>query len=272
MKTSGKFSLLLTIVLLLGVELNSAQQMSVKPFSVTQSNLINELKAIKISSPKISDADFSKQANLLLEKQGINFVFAFDGATCQKIEAAKTKLKDPNAPLNLKTTLKSPLGESASLLLPEPIFDTSECVPCRVSLPVFEATTQDFVTSVEGKNIKFYLPSNFKINEVSLVDNKDLKTVKKSWKIPFRTTPLSISDSGNIIYLGFAEPELKDLTLLIYSEGVFQFAPKSEIDLDKKSALVKDFPKDAGNPNLSFIKFTMGEIVQILKFSTACGN
>lgn len=264
--------IILLLIFFIGTEINSAQQTTFKPFSVTQSNLINDLKAIKTSNPKITDIEFSKMANLLLEKEGINFVFAFDAATCQKIEAAKSKLKDPNAPLNLKTTLKSPLGENASLLLPEPIFDTSECVPCRVSLPVFEATTQDFVTSVEGKNIKFYLPSNFKINEVSLVDDKDLKTVKKSWKIPFRTTPLSISDSGNILYLGFAEPELKDLALMIFNEGVFQFTSKSEIDTDKKGSPIKDFPKDATNPNLAFLKFKSGEIVQTLKFSTGCAN
>ncbi len=267
-----KFTFFLLLSILIGTQLLFAQQVTVAPFSVKQSNLIEDLKTLRISNPKISAAEFSKQANSLLEKQGINFVFAFDAATCQKIEAAKSKLKDPNAPLNLKATLKSPLGESAALLLPEPAFTKTDCLPCYVSIPVMEATAKDFVTSVEGKNIKFFLPANFILSDVFLVDNADLKTVKKSWKIPFRTIPLSISDSGNIIYLGFAEPELKDLALMVFSEGVFQFTPKNEIDADIKVSPLKDFPKDALNANLSFLKFKSGELIQTIKFSTACGN
>jgi hypothetical protein len=141
-----------------------------------------------------------------------------------------------------------------------------------VELPMLEATAQDFVTLVEGRNIKFFLPSNFTLNEAFLVDAKDLTTVKTRWKIPFRTTPLSVSDSGNILYLGFNEPELSDLVLMVYSEGVYQFGTKSDIDAEKKSAPMKDFPKDAANPNLSFIKFTSGDLNQVIKFSTPCAN
>jgi len=250
----------------------NAQQVSVKPFSVVQSNLISDLKAAKISNPKITAQEFVKTANSLLEKQGLNFVVAFDANTCQKISQAIAGLKDKTAPLNLRTALKSPVGENANLLLPEVNFSKNECVPCFVRLPILEVTAQDFVTLVEGKNIKFFLPSNFILNEAFLVDEKDLTTVKARWKIPFRTAPLSVSGNGNILYLGFPEPELSDLALMAYSEGVFQFCAKSEIDVEKKGVLLKEFPKNASNPNLAFIKFTGGETNQIIKFSTACEN
>jgi predicted sulfurtransferase len=87
----------------------NAQQVSVKPFSVTQSNLINDLKATKSSNPKLTTDELVKTGNLLLDKQGINFIVAFDANTCQKISQAIANLKDKTAPLNLRTALKSPL-------------------------------------------------------------------------------------------------------------------------------------------------------------------
>ena len=251
----------------------NAQRVEFKPFSVVQSNLLKDLRAVQIANPKIAPEEFVKTANSLLEKQGLNFVVAFDPATCLKISQEIAKLKDKTAPLNLRTALKSPIGENASLLLPEINFSKAECVPCFVHLPILETTGKEFVTIVNGQNIKFFLPSNFILNEAVLVDEKDLSTVKTRWKIPFRTTPLSVSDDGNILYLGFSEPELKDLVLMIYAaEGVYQFAAQSELDAAKKGTLLKDFPKDANNPNLAFIKFTSGETNQIVKFSTVCPN
>ncbi len=248
-------------------------QYTAKPFSIAPSNLIEELRAAKAANPKMTTAEFVKTANSLLDKQGMNLVVAFDAATCQKISQAIAARKDKTAPLNLNTALKSPLGESANLLLPEVSFARTECVPCFVRLPILETNGKEFVTLVEGKNIKFFLPANFIFNEAFLVDAKDLKTVKNSWKLPFRTTPLSVSDSGNILYLGFPEPELSDLALMAFGrEGVYQFTAKSDIDTGKKGSLIKDFPRDANNPNLAFIKFTSGETIEIIRFSTGCAN
>lgn len=271
MKTPTKFVLFFLILTFFSIS-SAAQQVAVKPFSVTPSNLIADLKAAKAVNLKISTEGFVKTANALLEKQGINFNVAFDAATCQKISQAIAAMKDKTAPLNLRTTLKSPVGDNASLILPEVSFAAENCTPCFVRLPIMEVTAKEFVTSVEGRNIKFFLPSNFILNEASLVDEKNLSSVKTTWKIPFRTTPFSISDDGTILYLGFNEPELSDLTLLAFSAGVFQIAAKSAIDQDKKGVLLRDFPKDAANPNLAFIKFTSETATQIIKFSNACGN
>ena len=272
MKTTVNFLFCLFALCFLPSAVN-AQRAEIKPFSVVQSNLLNDLKAAKTANPKLSTEEFVKTANGLLEKQGMNFIVAFDPNTCQKISQAIASLKDKSAPLNLRTALKSPLGENANLILPEVSFSKNECVPCFVRLPILEVTGKEFVTRVEGRNIKFFLPSNFILNEAVLVDEKDLTTVKTRWKLPFRTTPLSVSDSGNILYLGFAEPELSDLALMAYgAEGVYQFTAKSDLDPAKKGALLKDFPKDAANPNLAFIKFTGEGTNQVIKFSTNCGN
>lgn len=271
MKKAYKFLFSFSFIFLFG-SIIFAQKVDIKPFAVAQTNTVDELRKIKSVNPKIATEEFVKTANSLLEKKGMNFVFAFDADTCRKIEQAKKARKDQNAPLNLRTALKSATGEPASLLLPEPGFDRSECASCYVSMPVLELTDKDFITIVEGSNIKFNLPQNFIASEADLVDGKDLTTVKTRWKLPFRATPLSVSDEGDILYVGFAESELSDLILMIYNDGAFQFAAKTYVDVGKKGILLKDFPKDASNPNLAFIRFEKNGTSQTIKFSKRCEN
>lgn len=125
---------------------------------------------------------------------------------------------------------------------------------------------------VLGRNVKFHLPPNFVINEAALVEGDGKAVVITRWKIPFRTTPLTVSEDGNVLYLGFAEPELKDLALIIFSEGSFRFVDRKEVDLERKGFLIKNVPKDPNNPNLSFLKFENARAKHIVRFPTSCGN
>ena len=242
------------------------------PFSLTPSTIIDQLKRIKAATPKILSKEFAATANSLLDAEGLNFIVAFDAATCQKIELAKKNLKNPNDPLNLRAALKSVNGEPANLQLPEASFAKTECGSCFVSLPLLEATPKDFVIKVLGRNIKFHLPQNFVINEAALVEDDGMAVVTTKWKIPFRTTPLTVSEDGNVLYLGFAEPELKDLALIVFGEGTFQFIDRKEVDSERKGILMKDTPKDPNNPNLSFLKFENARAKHIVRFPTNCGD
>lgn len=272
MKTNLKILFVLFLCVAVSVRIN-AQQVSIKPFSVGQSKVIDELKRLKTNNPKITTEELLKTGNALLDKQGLNFIVGFDTNTCQKIGQIKAAQKTPNAPLNLRTTIKSPLGEAASLLLPEAVFAKNECFPCFVALPFLEITNQDFVTVVEGNNLKFFLPANFFVNEIFLVDEKDLTTIKKKWKIPFKTVPLSISDDGNILFLGFEEPELSDLALAIFSaEGAYQFYAKKDLDSAKKGTILTEKQIAKTVPNFSFVKFETPELKQIVKFPIKCPN
>lgn len=248
-----------------------AQQVKMNPFAVKSSGLFDELKAYKIANPKISPEDFMKAANSLLEAKGLNFTIAFDSATCQKIEKAKNNRKNPDAPLNLRTAIKSISGEAASLALPEPIFGQAECFSCYIYLPILQITDSDFVTIIDNKNVGFFLPANFAFNEVKLVD-EDLVTVKRKWRIPTKLKPISISDDGKLLYLEFSEPELNDLVLLSFSEGVYQFDLRKNLDSRINSEILKIVPKNAETPNFSFIKFTKEGKWQTLKFPTYCPN
>ncbi len=254
------------------VGLTYSQRVDVKPFAIDKTDLIADLKSLKNSKPKMTTEEFVKDSNALLDKKGINFVVGFDSATCQKIEQIKKSQKHQSQPLNLRTTIKSSVGEAASLALPEAKFEKTECFSCFVNLPFVEITQSEFVTIVQEINLKFYLPSNFLINEVTLVDQKDFSFVKQKWKVPFKTKPLSISDDGNILYFGFEEPELNDLVLLAFGEGSFQIYAKKDIDDTKKGTIVNDVSPSFIVPNFSFIRFESPETKQVLKFPTKCPN
>ncbi|HRH42272.1 MAG TPA: hypothetical protein PKY82_11655 [Pyrinomonadaceae bacterium] len=246
------------------------QQVTINPFQVKTSPILEQLKTAKANNQNQSIEDLVKTANELLQTQGFNFVFGFDAATCQKIEQVKANQKDKSVPLNLRGAFTSVTGEKANLILPEAKFEKTECLACFMQIPVFEITPNDFVTSVMNQNVKLNFPQNFTVQEIQSVDNKDLKTVLKRWKIPFLTTPISISDDGNVIYLGLNEPELNDLVLMVFSEGVLQFGAKKDINSDKKAKQLKEFPEETNNPNLRFINFADENVSYTIRFSFPC--
>lgn len=266
------FRILIFGIFIFGFQENSAfsQLAKINPLGVKQSNLIEDLKTAKAANPGISTEELVKTANALLDKQGFNYAFVLDENSCRQIEQTRKNQKDPSVPLNLSAKLSSVAGDKVNLVLPPERYEKAECGRCFIYLPVWEATERDFVTFIQNINVKLYLPGNFVLNEMALVDNKDLTTIIRRWKIPFRAAPLSLSDDGKILFLPLAESQLSDLAIMIFEEGVIQFYPKKDIDADKKGKSLKEFPKDAGNPNLSFVSFESGETKQTVRFTAPC--
>ncbi|CAN5227854.1 hypothetical protein BH20ACI1_BH20ACI1_19720 [soil metagenome] len=245
-------------------------QITINPFQVTPSTLFEDLLRFKSENPKISAEKLAEQANSLMQKKGLNFVFAFEQSVCQKITDAREKQKDKSQPVKLNAALKSVDAEAAKIVLPDVSFDKSECGRCFIQMPLFEFSGKDFVTSIEGRNIKFFTPSNFLFNEVVLVDGQNLSTIIRKWQVPFRTAPVSVSDDGKLLYLELPFSQLNELTLVVYDGGGFQFYAKNELDLTAKSSELKDISKESISPNTAFIKLTKGEKTQILKYNTVC--
>jgi hypothetical protein len=208
----------------------SGQKVGIDPFLVKSSTFVEQLKVLKNSNPKQSPEDLAKAANLLLDKTGISFVMSFDAKTCERLRTAKAAQKDPSLPLKLNGKLSSVDAEGASLAFPEPHFATIGCGDCFVELPVLEITDKTFVTVINGRNIKFHLPSNFLVNEARLMDAKDSSLIKTRWRIPFRSSPIGVSYDENVLYLGFDEPELAELSLMVFGEGVFQVGTRTEAE------------------------------------------
>ena len=197
---------------------------------VRPSTLIEDIRALKTANPKLELQKFVDEANKLLDKQGMNFSLFLDAATCAKIREAKSKQKDPNAPVMLGGTLKSVDGDRARLSLPEAQITTEECGGCYLNIPLLQITSTSFITVLLGRNIGFELPGNVASGRVGLVDEKGTGAARKLWAIPRRMRPIGVSHDENVVYLAFPEPDLQDLSLAVFTEGTFQIATRAEAE------------------------------------------
>jgi len=241
-------------------------QFTLKPFSVDSSPLTIELKALKTSKPNMSPEEFVTAANELLDKDGLGFTFYFDTATCDKIEKAFAGKKVGDPLPDIKATLNSVGGEKASLLLPRP--DPMSCAPCSVTLPVLQVTSSDFITKISDKNIKFLMPPEFTADQIQLIDATDLTKVKQIWRIPFKAMPLSVLYDENAIYLGFSEPELSELSILVFDDGTFQFATRKEAaSIGKGEAFDSSKMNDQTH---NYLLFQNRDKKQLVRFPKSC--
>lgn len=266
--TLSKFFIIVCFNFIFASQPVFSQQAKINALRLQPSNLIEELVQYKTANPEISDEELAKAANSMLDKQGFNYAFTFDENTCRLINEARKKQKDPKGALNLTASLNSVGGDRTSLALPD---EKYECGRCLVYLPVWEASEKDFVTFIRGINVKFHLPPNFFLNEIALVDSKDLTKVVRRWKIPFQAEPLSISEDGKILFLALPESRLSRLVLMVFEEGVIQFYARNNLESAVKGKLLTEAPKDAVS-NFSYMKFESGEINQTVRFTAPCGN
>lgn len=265
-----KTASLLTLAILISAANCSGQMVSMMAFGVQESALIEQLKMVRASNPKVTAVELAKSANDLLAKHGIAYKVYFDPATCQKIRAVKQTQKDPKAPIRLGVSLQSAGAEKAALTLPQPVLTTPECGDCFVELPVLEMTGADFVTLIQGHNIKFNLPPNFSVNKISLLDNDDLTKKIRTWRVPFRAAPIGITEDQNVIYLGFENPELAALSLAVFESGVFEITTRAEAEeggADKPDKTVQ--PTESGS---QIIRFDRWKTKFLLSYRPSCVN
>lgn len=265
MKT--KILSLISITFVLAMN-SAAQLVTMMPFGVHESALIEQIKSLRSSNPKITAAELAKSANELFTKNGIAFKIYFDVATCQKIRAAKQSQKDPNAPIKLGTSLQSVGAHKASLALPQPILPPPQCGNCYVEMAILEMTDTEFVTLIQGQNIKFQLPANFSVNRAYLLDNKETAKKIRTWRIPYRATPIGVSYDQTVVYLGFESPELSALSLAVFDSGVFEITTRHEAEeggFGKPDKSIKTVETDD-----QVINFTRWETQFLVSYKSPC--
>lgn len=248
----------------------TGQMVSMMPFGVQESALIDQIRMLRTSNPKVTAVELARSANDLLAKHGIAYKVYFDPVTCQKIRSVKQSQKDPNAPIKLGVSLQSAGAEKAALALPQPMLTTPECGDCFVELPVLEMTGVDFVTLIQGHNIKFALPQNFSVNKIYLLDSNDATKKVRTWRVPFRAVPIGVTEDQNVIYLGFENPELAELSLAVFESGVFEITTRAEAEeggAGKPDKTVQ--PAESGS---QIIRFDRWKTKFLLSYRPPCVN
>lgn len=246
------------------------QQVTIKAFSLHASTTLEDIKNLKAANPKITVDELVKSSNALLQKQGLNFSFALDADLCQKVLELGKKQKNPNSPVTLNAKLNSFEGEATGVVLPPIKFGKDASGKCSSLLSLLEITPTDFVTFIENRTVKFYKPQNFNFNQVNLVENKTYRTNIRTWRVPFCTTPLSVSADGKLLFLSLPGENLSEMVLILYDDGTMQFYPKKDIDSSEKGVNLDNLPKTLNLPDSSFIGFGSGEKQRVLKYSNVC--
>lgn len=262
MKSSLFFFLLVSVLCLVA----RAQKVELAPLPVKSSTFMDDVLALRFSHPKMPVAELVDEANRLLDKQGMNFSLFLDEETCARVREVKQKQKDPTIPVRLGGSLKSVDGERTQLALPAPRFGSADCGGCYLDIPLLQITRSDFITVLLGRNIRFELPSNFTAVPAVLLDEKDMRTRKRTWYLPERLVPIGISNDENVLYVAFNEQELKDLSLAIFTEGTFQVATRAEADEGGKGENFQTAP------GMNHIKFVRWGKTYVVGYSAPCSN
>jgi hypothetical protein len=245
----------------------NAQRFDLSPLSVDSSPLIIALKRLKTENPRINADELAAAANSELDKVGLPFTFYLDQTTCDKLEKAFASRKSSEPAPVLRANLNSVGGDKASLILPSPDQRSGGTCRCSVTIPALQVTPTEFVTMIGGRNIKFYMPQGLVTDEVALLDATN-QSVKRKWVMPFRTEPISVLYDENAVYLGFREPELSDLSLLVFDEGTFQIATRKEAEGIAKR--VEFDPGKSVDPGFAFVQFQNREKRQLLRYPKSC--
>lgn len=241
-----------------------SQQYKAAPLKVTRSTFIEQVKALRAANPKMTADELAAAANVLLDKNGVNFAISFEAATCDRIRKVKNEQKDPKAPLSIGATLKSVEAEGASLALPEPELTSFYNCNCFIELPLLQMTDVDFISVILGRNIKFHMPANFSTFEAKLLDAKNEEMVKRTWRIPFRGSPIGVSNDENVLYLAFPDPELGDLSFVVFGEGVFQIATRAEAEDGGKGKLARPSTTPLGDSRTQFDRWGKSFVVSYM--------
>jgi hypothetical protein len=246
-----------------------AGQATIDPLKISESGLTGEIRSMRSRKPQLSPEDLAAAADDLLAKHGIGYRFSFDDVTCERLRRAQAQQKDPSAPVKFSATLKSVGGDSATLSLPSLDLASEQCGGCQARLPVLQITEGDFVTIIQGRNIKFHLPKNFISNIVVLYDSAEANRVERTWRVPFRSMPIGISHDGEALYLAFPESELADLALVVYEEGVFGIITRAEAEDGGKGKKVAAARDQTGEQRIRFDRWGRSYVVG---YRTSCAG
>ncbi len=263
-----KFNIFLcSVIFLIVFNATLFAQAKLNAFPIQSSTLIADLRQRKADNPKITAKELAVAGNEIIANVGVNYNFELSESNCKALSEVRKKLKPDQKMSALRGKLNQPQGSPVDIIFPDVNF-TDNC-GCYLNIPSLNVVETDFITKINGVNIKFNRPSNFK-QTVDLVDNTVVTRQIRRWYIPFPTTPIGVYEDGTILFLEFPDSEFKELTLAIYESGTIQIVSKSDWDLREKPKQLKDFPRDASNPNLNFISFGEGEKKRVLKFNSPC--
>lgn len=233
------------------------------------SNVLEKVKQYKARRPGVGAAALARYANALVARRG----FDYDFNACEIFPSELLADGGAGPATGALHTFRHRLtrldGRAVTFDLVANDYG-GMCSECFLTLPALRVTG-DEMQLVAGDGAVYVLkrPESFALDEAQLVGS-NLKTVVRTWRLPYQTIPEGISPDGRQLYVGFHdEDHLEELVLEISVDGHTRFRVKQEVGI-KGGELIEDHPKDPNNAYLSFERFRAGGRTYVVRFSGPC--
>jgi hypothetical protein len=238
-----------------------------RPPTLRPSNILDEVKRYKERRPGLKPDALARHANTLLARRG--FDYRFDA--CEILPTPVTD--DPvrrrasgSGTLRYEFSRTDGRGVSFDVIFEE---EGGMCAECFLALPALRVTKREMTLVSGGAVYELKRPASFSLDEAHLV-GADLKTVLRTWQLPYQTIPVGVSPDGKSLYVDFYEADnLDGLVLEISEDGRPSFRVKSEAAAGD-GEWIEDHPKDTKNAYLSFKRFRAGGRTHVVRFSAPC--
>lgn len=238
--------------------------------TLKSSNVLEEVRRRKAASPALSAPALARYANELLARRG----FDYDFNVCELFppgalpQGGGIRPGGTWTPVTLEHRMTRADGREVAFKL---VTDDrgGMCGECFVTLAALRVTKGEVTVVADGTTYALKRPASFVLDEAYLVAD-DLKTVLRTWQLPYQTIPSGVSPDGRSLYLSFYEDAgLDELVLEISEDGRPRFRAAREAGA-KRGEWVEGHPKDSSNESLSFMRFRAGGRTHVVRFSGPC--
>lgn len=234
------------------------------------SNIVDAVRLRKSQPPRLSASGLARYANELLAREG--FDYSFDA--CDFFPPPSFARGDGMRPDGTfaRITLEHRMTRADGREMTFRFVATDAaaiCSECYLTLPALRVTKDEMTLVGDGVTYTLKRPAAFVLDEAYLVA-EDLKTVLRTWQLPYGTIPSGVSPDGRSIYVSFYEDDrLDELVLEIKDDGRPRFRAAREAGA-KGGEWITEFPKDPLNDYLSFMRFRAGGRTHVVRFTGPC--
>lgn len=233
------------------------------------SNVLDAVRLRKSQAPRLSASGLARYGNELLARRG--FDYDFDACELPTPDGLKERGLRPDGTwtqVTLEHRMTRTDGRDVTFKL---VGDDrgGMCAECFHTVPALRVTKGEMMVVADGVTYTLKRPASFKLAEADLVAD-DLKTVLRTWQLPYQTIPAGVSPDGRTLYLSFYEDAgLDELVLEIKEDGRPLFRAAREAGA-KGGEWATGPPRESLDDYLSVMRFRAGGRTHLVRFSDPC--
>jgi hypothetical protein len=234
------------------------------------SNVLDEVKRYTARRPGLKAAALARHANALLARKGFDYDFDVCEIFPPEMLAGGTS-GTSGATGALHTFQRRLTRLDGRVVIFHLVADDygAPCGECYLTLPALRVTKTEMHLVAGGAVYALKRPASFALDEAHLV-GADLKTVLRTWQLPYQTIPAGVSPDGKRLYVSFhSDAGLDELVLELSEDGRASFRAAEEAGA-RGGEWIEDHPKDPRDSDLSFMRFRVAGRDHVIRFTGPC--